>query len=468
MRALGLVVIGLISTGCFTAWDVGGPWACPASGGCGGSLICDDGVCCDPRGTPACPTTPGPSGCPGGAASLTFFRDRDGDGAGDPNDSRPFCRKPVKERWVSEAGDCNDTDVGVGPRAPERCNAIDDDCNGVVDDGPGLLLLDWKVDTDGDGFGDDCATCVRRSCAAPAGHVALGGDCAPNDPHVFPGAPERCNGIDDNCNQQLDDPPFVDVENPGVDGGVFECSTGQPGVCAAGGMQCVFDGTTARFEPRCVARQAPTVDRCGNALDEDCSGIADDRPGCGGPRNLLSESGLTRGAFAVPLISPLPTRCLGNGAPGAVGMAWLSPVWVGSDARLHVWWVEVSSASWWDLSTTSTLHLPLATGLINPANEGAWDTEPDGLPNPVVLLCGPGGALRYVPVGTERLRGNVTAFQKDIPLRGSATWQVTGTPAAVLEHVTRIEIWMSPRAPDAGVVTFSNRFLVDAGVLGFQ
>ena len=47
------------------------------------------------------------------------------------------------------------------------------------------------VDQDGDGFGQGTA------CA--------GLDCNDADPAIFPGAAERCNGVDDNCNAQLDE-----------------------------------------------------------------------------------------------------------------------------------------------------------------------------------------------------------------------------------------------------------------------
>ena len=38
-----------------------------------------------------------------------------------------------------------------------------------------------------------------------AGHAPTGGDCAPNDTAVHPGAEETCNGIDDNCDGTVDE-----------------------------------------------------------------------------------------------------------------------------------------------------------------------------------------------------------------------------------------------------------------------
>ncbi len=464
MKYAWLLISALCTTGCLTAWDVGGPWACPDSGVCGGDLVCDDGVCCQPNGKPACPTLPAETGCPQGSSPALYFRDSDGDGAGDPLVSRAFCKRPVKEKWVIDAGDCDDHDVGIGPAAPERCNAIDDDCNGVVDDGPGMSRLDWKLDIDGDGFGDDCASCKKLSCAQPAGYVALGGDCNATNPAVFPGAPEKCNGVDDNCNQQLDDPPFSDVENPGLDGGRFDCDTLKPGVCQAGGTQCVFSGGS--FAAQCVARVAASTDTCGNQKDDDCSGGVDDRPGCGGPSNFLTEPGVTMGAFWVPLPAQVPTNCL-KGSAGAFGQAWLNPVWIGSDVHLHVWWAEAPEGAFWDLSGSTSLHLPLNTSPVNGAREGLWATDPAGFPNAVVVLCGPNGVMRYVPTGAARVNTQLD-LRLDVPLGGSATWALSGAPQSALRQVTRVEVWVSPRTPDAGIVTFSNTFLVDAGTPGFR
>ena len=37
------------------------------------------------------------------------------------------------------------------------------------------------------------------------GYAGCYGDCDDNDFDVSPSAPEKCNGIDDNCNQQIDE-----------------------------------------------------------------------------------------------------------------------------------------------------------------------------------------------------------------------------------------------------------------------
>jgi hypothetical protein len=62
----------------------------------------------------------------------TYFRDADGDGYGDPNNSVFTCQTP-SVGFVVLAGDCDDGRPDAHPTAEESCNNRDDDCDGVVD-----------------------------------------------------------------------------------------------------------------------------------------------------------------------------------------------------------------------------------------------------------------------------------------------------------------------------------------------
>ena len=77
-------------------------------------------------------------------------------------------------------GDCNDSNPAIHPGAMEIAyDGIDQDCDGRD-----------LTDVDGDGF-----------AAIEAG----GPDCNDQDPNVNPQQTESCNGIDDNCNGQIDE-----------------------------------------------------------------------------------------------------------------------------------------------------------------------------------------------------------------------------------------------------------------------
>jgi hypothetical protein len=467
MRAWAVVAVLLACGGCFKAWEVSGPWACAADGGCADGLTCDDGVCCQPGGTPACPTLPINGGCPSGVAPTFFYPDRDGDTFGDGLAGRLFCGRPLRAAWVADAGDCNDLDPAISPVAPERCNGLDDNCNGVIDEGR-TPRTSWYLDLDQDGFGDDSVSV--QACAQPPGYAARGGDCAPLDAGVYPGAPERCNDADDNCNGLKDDAPLVDVENPGLTGPAFDCQTGLAGVCAPGGLQCLVD-TAGHFAKACVARALPSTDVCGDGLDNDCDGQPDDAPGCGGPRALLDVPGATYAAVRVATdggatAAKLPQRCLAH-EPGAQGDAWLNPVFVGSKSDRHIWSVEAASGFFWDLSQpTASLFLAFdTTGVVGPGGSpwnAAW------LSSPVVTLCGPDDTQyrRYVPDGSHLLPSTgAGAWSATLPV-GSAPsgWSVeTGPGGFDASVVTRVEVVVSPQdAPDGGFA-FTLHFSRDAG-----
>lgn len=137
--------------------------------------------------------------------------------------------------------------------------ATDDDCPGdgdssclSVNQGGGLVQLcvpnTLCIDPDRDGYG--------------SGPGCLGRDCDQSNPNIHPGAKEICDGLDNDCNELIDDNP-VDVNLP--------CETNFLGVCSEGWTVCT--GGTTTCEARILPGQRAEI--C-DGLDNDCDGLIDE------------------------------------------------------------------------------------------------------------------------------------------------------------------------------------------------
>ena len=83
---------------------------------------------------------------------------------------------------------------------PELCNGLDDDGDGVVDEGPVLV----GVDGDADGHGSVVGARLQPSCD-DLGGFSVADDCNDSAPLAHGGAVERCNGLDDDCDGEIDE-----------------------------------------------------------------------------------------------------------------------------------------------------------------------------------------------------------------------------------------------------------------------
>ncbi|MFC1788176.1 MopE-related protein [Patescibacteria group bacterium] len=188
------------------------------------------------------------------------------------------------------AGDCDDTDplrfLGNTENTAAKCgNGFDDDCDGNVDsldsdcsgvdaDGDGFALSHDCDDTDatinplatedasncGNGVDEDCSG-ADLSCLDVDndldGQSENEGDCDDTNGGVNSSATEVCaDGFDNNCNgdADLNDVTCIGQTDQDGDGviGDFDCDDGDA---------TAYPGAT---------------EICGNAIDEDCSGVLDD------------------------------------------------------------------------------------------------------------------------------------------------------------------------------------------------
>jgi hypothetical protein len=203
------------------------------------------------------------------ADATTWYGDADGDGYGGASFSETSCTAPAA--YVSNADDCDDLDAEVYPGATEYCDGVDQDCDGVADDGA-VDPTDWYADADGDGYGD--ALTSSSACDAPAGHVADDTDCDDTAAAVNPGAIEACDGIDNDCDGTIDDDGSTgtSVWYADTDGDGYGDATVYDTDCdALSGY--VLDDTDCDDGDAAVNPGATEV--C-NGLDDDCDGDADE------------------------------------------------------------------------------------------------------------------------------------------------------------------------------------------------
>ena len=137
-----------------------------------------------------------------GLEESLFYTDADGDGYGAVDSAETSSCLYQITGMATNNTDCDDTDSAINPAAEEVCFLVEDAEGDWVDidnncDGELATFYEYHNDADGDGFGGDGIAIV--SCSLSEDLVEDNTDCDDTLATVYPGAPETCNAIDDNC-----------------------------------------------------------------------------------------------------------------------------------------------------------------------------------------------------------------------------------------------------------------------------
>jgi cysteine-rich repeat protein len=203
----------------------------------------------------------------------TFYTDADGDGFGDEELPVRACSEPEGTADGEDGFDCDDDNVDIHPDALEVCDELDNDCDEDIDDADSDVTggATWFIDHDGDGHGSGAYS--TSACVVPDGYVSSTDDCNDLNATVYPGAPELCDDLDNDCDGAIDGADaigmatwYADADGDGygdADLSIESCSASLGYV--ADSSDC--DDDTADVHPG-----APEL--C-DEIDNDCDGTID-------------------------------------------------------------------------------------------------------------------------------------------------------------------------------------------------
>ena len=199
----------------------------------------------------------------------------DGDGMGDE------CDPDDDNDGVPDILDCEPKNEDVFPGADETCVVLDIDCDGDLyndlegcvqqcEDGliPGqdncpLICNPAQKDYDTDNVGDACDDDDDNDGVPDVD------DCAPYNQNVYPGAVENCDGVDENCNSEVDEDCGCIPEGQGFSSNFpkYQCCPGLTPVVdciQTSSWECT--GDACNFGCQCVGLLEFICTKCGNGV----------------------------------------------------------------------------------------------------------------------------------------------------------------------------------------------------------
>ncbi len=158
---------------------------------------CNDSDASTNPGAPELENDGQDNNCDGEIDETVLYFDGDGDMFGDPTQPLTAVGNPAD--YVPNNDDCNDSNAAINPNAIEVGDFVDNNCDGQVDEG----FFTFYRDIDGDGYGD--ASDRVATATQPAGYVIDNTDCDDLVAAANPGETEVGDGIDNNCDGQIDE-----------------------------------------------------------------------------------------------------------------------------------------------------------------------------------------------------------------------------------------------------------------------
>lgn len=191
------------------------------------------------------------------------------------------------KQCIRATGACACTDPFIQEEASTECYKSNDlgACYGTMVCGPdGLTECDaepgctnYWLDQDNDGYGLGIAECL---CESPGvKYVTQGGDCNDSTASVSPEASEICNGIDDDCNNEIDEYGAIGCQAFFED--LDEDGYGNPEspICA-----CELGVKLSPNDDDCndeTELQNPDIEESCNGIDDNCDGTIDEENALG-------------------------------------------------------------------------------------------------------------------------------------------------------------------------------------------